>query len=613
MCNSKEIYHSNKIWKKQRMKFVFNKIGKKNCFVGARMVKFILVLLFLAHKTVSFSFSCIPNRNMNKIPYTVSNMVKDNHPYKENNKQIAKGQKNKKPKRRFAQKIDPSLISQSLPMSPNTVTGPNKKSMKTRQNHVEAPVIDVGMQNFMKMESDNWKKQMKGKKEDESNMMTMKEFMNEMVEKENRSPSTSYKKKVVDANDDRTPLYQQQQKMNQNFSPQNTKYKDNQSMDSNKKTSNKVPKSMMRTNMSIDDLEAVLMKRWGTNSEQFTADPREYESDDDENYYNKSSKQDDGIFFRGKAVIDPWEKEQRSKEKKKKRQKKVEEFYDEDDEGYEISGLKQKKNKYGDLIAPSSIGGVGSDTQSSSFFSRENTSNKVQTSDQPSSPIKNGESTPQKRERGKSSTTTNPNKPLRKRNPILLDKDGNEMYLTVDKALNDADMSLSSEVDGSDGKLAGHDEEIRDQTFESLGISHPNIISNLNKLSLYSPLPVQIQSIPPALSGKDVLLPTHTGSGKTLAFLLPILENLLSSRDLEDDNFQQGIKVIILVPGRELASQIMSVTRDMISGTGLKALLAIGGTPYKRSVDMLRKNKPDIIVGTPGRLAELIVGRPGDK
>ena len=163
------------------------------------------------------------------------------------------------------------------------------------------------------------------------------------------------------------------------------------------------------------------------------------------------------------------------------------------------------------------------------------------------------------------------------------------------------------------GKCDGDFEEVQDQTFESLGISHHNIKSNLSKLSLYSPLPVQIQSIPPALSGKDVLLATHTGSGKTLAFLLPIIENLLSLRDGENDNFQPGVKVIILVPGRELASQIMSVTRDMIIGTGLKALLAIGGTPYKRCVDMMRKNKPDIIVGTPGRLAELIVGRPGEK
>lgn len=76
------------------------------------------------------------------------------------------------------------------------------------------------------------------------------------------------------------------------------------------------------------------------------------------------------------------------------------------------------------------------------------------------------------------------------------------------------------------------------------------------------------------------------------------------------------LKLIVVAPGRELASQIVSVARELLSGTmsshSTKVVLAIGGTTFQRQVDKIRKDKPSIIVGTPGRLAELIVGRPGE-
>jgi superfamily II DNA/RNA helicase len=71
--------------------------------------------------------------------------------------------------------------------------------------------------------------------------------------------------------------------------------------------------------------------------------------------------------------------------------------------------------------------------------------------------------------------------------------------------------------------------------------------------------------------------------------------------------------LLIIAPGRELASQITSVARSLIENTGLSVQLAIGGTTFTRNLEQIRKRKPNIIVGTPGRIAELVVGKPGEK
>jgi superfamily II DNA/RNA helicase len=68
------------------------------------------------------------------------------------------------------------------------------------------------------------------------------------------------------------------------------------------------------------------------------------------------------------------------------------------------------------------------------------------------------------------------------------------------------------------------------------------------------------------------------------------------------------LRLIVVAPGRELASQITTVARDVVAGTGLTVQLAIGGTTFERNLEAIRKRKPDILVGTPGRIAQLVVG-----
>jgi len=124
------------------------------------------------------------------------------------------------------------------------------------------------------------------------------------------------------------------------------------------------------------------------------------------------------------------------------------------------------------------------------------------------------------------------------------------------------------------------------------------LLKALAKLDFEKPTPVQEQSIPPALAGKDLLVSAETGSGKTAAFLLPTLQKLLAK-----DAPNTGTRALILVPTRELARQVSKECQALASFTNLKVGLIIGREDFKYQKTMFRKN-PEIIVATPGRLME---------
>jgi superfamily II DNA/RNA helicase len=153
--------------------------------------------------------------------------------------------------------------------------------------------------------------------------------------------------------------------------------------------------------------------------------------------------------------------------------------------------------------------------------------------------------------------------------------------------------------------------KIPSSSWQDLGITHELLIQNLQTMGAHTPLQVQSASIPSILlQNRDVLLSTYTGSGKTLAFLTPIVQKILA----EDSNEWY---VLIVAPGRELASQIVTVARQLlwnnkVSNRGT-AMLAIGGTTFARNLADIRKHKPNIIVGTPGRVAELLLGSGSEK
>jgi len=114
-----------------------------------------------------------------------------------------------------------------------------------------------------------------------------------------------------------------------------------------------------------------------------------------------------------------------------------------------------------------------------------------------------------------------------------------------------------------------------------------------------SPTAIQEQAIPAALTGKDVLAQSPTGSGKTLAFSIPICISL-------GKHIKNGApRAIILTPTRELGSQIHEVLHSLNTVSDLKVLPILGGSSYSRQKSGLMAGA-DIIVGTPGRVADLI-------
>lgn len=118
--------------------------------------------------------------------------------------------------------------------------------------------------------------------------------------------------------------------------------------------------------------------------------------------------------------------------------------------------------------------------------------------------------------------------------------------------------------------------------------------SNLAAKGYVMPSPIQDQTIPQALEGKDIIGIASTGTGKTAAFALPVLQALISDRTA---------KALIIAPTRELAQQIEAECKSIAKGSGLFGVLLIGGTGMGPQLRDLRAN-PRIVIGTPGRIKD---------
>src|SRR6266545_367115 len=135
-------------------------------------------------------------------------------------------------------------------------------------------------------------------------------------------------------------------------------------------------------------------------------------------------------------------------------------------------------------------------------------------------------------------------------------------------------------------------------TFAELAMS-ADLIAALAKQGITDPMPIQIAALPVLLAGKNAYLNSETGTGKTLAYLLPIFCRL--------DESQKATQVVIVAPTHELAIQIQRQSTDLAqnAGAAIRTLLLIGGTSMERQIDKL-KTRPHIVVGSPGRIRELI-------
>lgn len=147
-------------------------------------------------------------------------------------------------------------------------------------------------------------------------------------------------------------------------------------------------------------------------------------------------------------------------------------------------------------------------------------------------------------------------------------------------------------------------------SFLELGLP-PLLLERLEREGFNVPTEVQSAAIPSILKNHDVVIQSYTGSGKTLAYLLPILSKVGPLKDKSSNgNGESGkktdIEAVIVAPSRELGMQIVREIKKLLGPSDKKAVQQlVGGANRSRQEEALRKNKPAIVVGTPGRIAEI--------
>ena len=134
-------------------------------------------------------------------------------------------------------------------------------------------------------------------------------------------------------------------------------------------------------------------------------------------------------------------------------------------------------------------------------------------------------------------------------------------------------------------------------SFNKLGLS-PALLKSIQAKGYSNPSEIQQEAIPEILKGKDILAGAQTGTGKTAAFALPILHRLQNA-----ESKRRRVRVLVLVPTRELASQVGESFRDYGSNLRFRTSVLYGGVSINTQIDKIRKGV-DIVVATPGRLLD---------
>ncbi|MEC8335061.1 MAG: DEAD/DEAH box helicase [Actinomycetota bacterium] len=136
------------------------------------------------------------------------------------------------------------------------------------------------------------------------------------------------------------------------------------------------------------------------------------------------------------------------------------------------------------------------------------------------------------------------------------------------------------------------------QQWLNLGVDE-QIVSSLIKRGIKTPFPIQSLTIPDALRGNDVCGKAKTGSGKTLAFCIPMVQNL------DQSSGNDNPRGLIMVPTRELATQVREELDPLLNGKSMAAVAIYGGANIEEQIKAIKRGT-DIIVATPGRMIDLL-------
>ncbi|XP_049574755.1 probable ATP-dependent RNA helicase DDX28 [Syngnathus scovelli] len=153
---------------------------------------------------------------------------------------------------------------------------------------------------------------------------------------------------------------------------------------------------------------------------------------------------------------------------------------------------------------------------------------------------------------------------------------------------------------------SGQEEDIKTpvKTFHTLHICK-ELVETLERLNISHPTTVQLQTIPKVMRGHNVLCAAETGSGKTLSYLLPIMHKLHLHEEIHEEGSPK-IHALVVVPSRELAEQVASVSRSLCAPLGMVTRTVGGGRGVGRIKGVFKQDVPDILVATPGALVKAL-------
>lgn len=135
------------------------------------------------------------------------------------------------------------------------------------------------------------------------------------------------------------------------------------------------------------------------------------------------------------------------------------------------------------------------------------------------------------------------------------------------------------------------------KAFQELGVSQ-EVLKSVEAMGYTQPTEIQQKAIPLVMSGKDIVAQAQTGTGKTAAFGIPLVEKVNPK--------QKKIQALVLVPTRELAIQVAKEIKDLGKNRRVFVLAVYGGKSIRHQIDFLKKGSDVIVVGTPGRVRDLI-------
>ncbi|KAK7459179.1 DEAD/DEAH box helicase [Colletotrichum acutatum] len=163
---------------------------------------------------------------------------------------------------------------------------------------------------------------------------------------------------------------------------------------------------------------------------------------------------------------------------------------------------------------------------------------------------------------------------------------------------------LRAELDGI--KVSGKNVPKPVQKWAQCGLNE-RTLDVIAGLGYEKPTPIQMQSLPILMSGRDVVAVARTGSGKTMAFLLPMFRHIMDQPPIRDTDGPIGL---IMTPTRELAVQIHRDCKPFLKAMGLRAVCAYGGAPIRDQIAELKRGA-EIVVCTPGRMIDLLAANQG--